>query len=223
MCHACTPTRSQELAAPRPHRCPEVGRELLGVLVLQDELGYGSFPQGPACPHRPHAALLLHQLAVHQGHQLPLHWPTEHARTQSRHTCRKVMRTFTLVISHLLCLNVTAFNTLTKKKDFIPRPKEQRNGRPKFVRTSYVGGGLITEVLSLDHVSNGSFFLRNQKWFRVNCTRMTKAYTKSSNRIGWTNNHQTTKQSCGQVQEKIILPVSNFLQHHKSTAAFRRH
>lgn len=114
LCWSCTLTRSQELASSRPHRCPEVGRELLGVLVLQDELGYGSFPQRPACPHRPHTPLLLHQLTVHQGHQLPLHGPTEHAGTQARHTCSRrylcdqtvylrsfiTMRTFTLVISH---------------------------------------------------------------------------------------------------------------------------
>lgn len=111
-CMSFTPTRSQELAAPRPHCCPEVGRELLGVLVLQDELGYGSFPQRPACPHCPHTALLLHQLAVHQGHQLPLHWPAEHARTQICHTCKwwqlcgktmwnfNTIITFTLVMSH---------------------------------------------------------------------------------------------------------------------------
>ena len=148
-----------------------------------------------------------------------------HSDSESPHL-QKVMRTFTLAVCHLLSLNVTAFKTLTKRKETSsPEPKEQRNGRPKFVRTSYVGGfkGLLTEVLSLDHVSDGSFFLRNQKWFRGNCTRMTKATTKSSNRIGWTNNHQTVQQSCGQIQEKIIFPVSNFLQYHKSTAAFRRH
>lgn len=44
-CMSCTLTRSQELAAPCPDRCPEVGGELLGVLVLQNEFSYGSFTQ----------------------------------------------------------------------------------------------------------------------------------------------------------------------------------
>lgn len=123
----CVLTRSQELASPRPHRRPEVGRELLGVLVLQDELGYSPFPQRPARTHSPHTALLLHQLAVHQGHQLPLHGPTKHARTQGRHTCSgwhlcgktvclwslTAVRAFTLVISQQ-----------RKHRNFILRPKK---------------------------------------------------------------------------------------------------
>ena len=72
-------TRPQELAAPGPHRRPEVGGELLGVLVLQDELGDGALPQGAGRSHGPDAALLLHQLTVHQGDQLPLHRPAQHA------------------------------------------------------------------------------------------------------------------------------------------------
>lgn len=83
------PTRSQELAAPGPDRCPQVGRQLLGVLVLQDELGDGALAQRAAGAHGSHPPLLLHQLAVDQGHQLPLHGPTEHARAEGGHTCRK--------------------------------------------------------------------------------------------------------------------------------------
>lgn len=82
-------TRPEELATSCPHGGPQVGRELLGVLVLQDELRDRPLPQRPSRPHRPHASLLFHQLAIHQRHQFPLHGSAEGARTQSRHTFQK--------------------------------------------------------------------------------------------------------------------------------------
>lgn len=72
-------TWAEKLAAPCPDCSPQVGRELLGVLVLQNELSDCALPQGPGRPRGPHPAFLLHQLTVHQGHQLPLHGPTQHA------------------------------------------------------------------------------------------------------------------------------------------------
>lgn len=82
-------TRSQELTSSCPDCSPQVGRQLLWVLMLQDELGDGSLPQRSARSHRPHTALLLHQLTVHQGHQLPLHGPTKDAGTEGRYTCSR--------------------------------------------------------------------------------------------------------------------------------------
>lgn len=82
-------TRSQELTASGPDGCPQVGRQLLGVLMLQDELSDSALTQRTAGPHSSHPALLLYQLAVDQGHQLPLHGPTEHARAEGGHTCKR--------------------------------------------------------------------------------------------------------------------------------------
>lgn len=57
--------------------------------MLQDELGDGALAQRTASPHSSHPSLLLHQLAVDQGHQLPLHGPTEDARAEGGHTCKR--------------------------------------------------------------------------------------------------------------------------------------
>lgn len=80
-----THTWSEELAPAGPYSSPKVGRELLGVLVLEDELGDCPLAKGATRPHGPHTPFFLHQLAVDQRHQLPLHGPTERARAESRH------------------------------------------------------------------------------------------------------------------------------------------
>ena len=64
---------SQELAAPGPHRGPQVGRELLGVLVLQDQLRHAPLPEAPGSSGPSRTPLLLQQLAVDEGDQLALH------------------------------------------------------------------------------------------------------------------------------------------------------
>ena len=72
-------TWAQKLTATGPHSSPEVRRELLRVLVLEDELGHGPLPQRTGRSHGPYPTLLLHQLTVDQRHQLSLHGPAKHA------------------------------------------------------------------------------------------------------------------------------------------------
>lgn len=87
-----SPTWAEELASSCTDSGPQVGRELLLVLVLQNELGDGSLPQRAGSSHGSHTAFLLHQLAVNQGHQLPLHGSTQYAlrRAAQAHTWRDV-------------------------------------------------------------------------------------------------------------------------------------
>lgn len=75
----CHLTGAQELATPGSHGSPQVGGELLGVLVLQNELRNCSFAQRAGRPHGPDPSFLFHQLTVHQSHQLPLHGAAQHA------------------------------------------------------------------------------------------------------------------------------------------------
>ena len=65
------------LAAAVAHRRPEVRRELLRVLVEEDELGDGPLAQRARRPRGPGAALLLQQLAVDERDQLALHGPRQ--------------------------------------------------------------------------------------------------------------------------------------------------
>lgn len=46
--------------------------------MLQNELSDSALPQRPSRPHGPSPALILNQLAVDQGNQLPLHGPGEY-------------------------------------------------------------------------------------------------------------------------------------------------
>lgn len=72
-------TGAQELATSGSDSSPQVGGELLGVLVLQNELSNSSFTQRTGRPHGPDPSFLFHQLTVHQSHQLPLHGAAQHA------------------------------------------------------------------------------------------------------------------------------------------------
>lgn len=72
-------TGAQKLAASGSDSSPQVGGELLGVLVLQNELSNSSFTQRSGRPHGPDPSFLFHQLTVHQSHQLPLHGAAQHA------------------------------------------------------------------------------------------------------------------------------------------------
>lgn len=97
MCHSkwnplISPTWTEELASSCTDSGPKVGRELLLVLVLQNELCDGSLPQRAGSSHGSYAAFLLHQLAVNQGHQLSLHGTTQYAlcRAAEAHTWRDV-------------------------------------------------------------------------------------------------------------------------------------
>lgn len=81
-------TWAEELTSSRTDSSPQIGRELLWILVLQDEFGDGSLTQRAGGSHGSNAALLLHQLAVDQSYQFPLHGSTQHAlgSTAQTHT-----------------------------------------------------------------------------------------------------------------------------------------
>lgn len=74
-----TPTWAKKLTTPRTNSSPQIGGELLGILVLQDEFCDSSFAKRPRSSHGPNASLLLHKLAVDQSYQFPLHGSTQHA------------------------------------------------------------------------------------------------------------------------------------------------
>ena len=69
--------RAEELAAAVAHGRPEVRRQLLRVLVEQDQLRHRPLAQRARRPRGPRAPLLLQQLAVDEGDQLPLHRPRQ--------------------------------------------------------------------------------------------------------------------------------------------------
>ena len=71
-------TWPQELTATGSHCSPQVGGELLGVLVCQDQLRHGTLPKTTRCSSRPRPALFLHQLTVDQHQEFALHRPAEH-------------------------------------------------------------------------------------------------------------------------------------------------
>lgn len=81
-------TWAEKLTSSCSDSCPQIGRELLWILVLQDEFGDSSLTQRAGSSHGSNPALLLYQLAVDQSYQFPLHGSTQHAlgRTAQTHT-----------------------------------------------------------------------------------------------------------------------------------------
>ena len=71
-------TWPQELTATGSHSSPQVGRQLLRILVGQNQLCHRTLPQTPRCSSGPRSALLLHQLTVDQYQEFALHGPAEY-------------------------------------------------------------------------------------------------------------------------------------------------
>lgn len=82
------PTRAEKLTSSCTDSSPQIGGELLRILVLQDEFSHSSLTQRAGSSHGSNTALLLHQLAVDQSYQFPLHWSTQYAlgRAAQTHT-----------------------------------------------------------------------------------------------------------------------------------------
>lgn len=81
-------TWAEKLASSRTDSGPQIGGELLWILMLQDEFRDSSLTQRAGSPHGSDTAFLLHQLAVDQSYQFPLHGSTQHAlgRAAQTHT-----------------------------------------------------------------------------------------------------------------------------------------
>lgn len=86
------PTWAEKLTSSCTDSGPQIGGELLWILVLQDEFSDSSLTQRAGSSHGSNAAFLLHQLAVDQSYQFPLHGSTQHAlgRAAQTHTWREV-------------------------------------------------------------------------------------------------------------------------------------
>lgn len=72
-------TWAKKLTSSCTDSSPQVGRELLWILVLQDELSDSSLAQRASRSHGSNTAFFFHQLAVDQSNQFPLHGSTQHA------------------------------------------------------------------------------------------------------------------------------------------------
>lgn len=85
-------TWAKKLTSSCTHSGPQIGGELLWILVLQDEFGNGSLTQRAGSSHGSNATLLLNQLAVDQSYQFPLHGSTQHAlgRAAQAHTWKEI-------------------------------------------------------------------------------------------------------------------------------------
>lgn len=80
------PTWAEKLTSSCSDSGPQIGGELLWILVLQDELSDSSLTQRAGSSHRSNAAFLLHQLAVNQSYQFPLHGSAQYALCRAAQT-----------------------------------------------------------------------------------------------------------------------------------------